>query len=149
MFAANVANIVNILELVKITKVPHSPEYMLGVINLRGEVLPLVDFRVKFGMAQTEHTVNTCILVLSIHLNGENIQVGALVDSVQEVLEIEPEELLPPPNLGNMFRSEFITNVYKTSKEDFIMVVDIDHIFELDEIEVLKQNVNEETQTTQ
>ena len=88
LFAANVAKVLNILEMVKITKVPKAPEYMKGVINLRGNVLPVIDTRTKFGMTPTEFTKNTCILVLDIIVDGEDIQVGALVDSVQEVLEI-------------------------------------------------------------
>ena len=84
-FAANVSKVLNILEMTKVTKVPKAPNYMKGVINLRGSVLPLVDTRIKFDMTETEYTTNTSILVLDINMNGEPVHLGALVDSVQEV----------------------------------------------------------------
>src|SRR4030043_1459934 len=74
-FAVNVSNVLNILELTRITKVPQAPAYMKGVINLRGNVLPLIDTRIKFGMTETQYTYNTCILVLELHLEKENIKI--------------------------------------------------------------------------
>lgn len=133
-FAANVSKVLNILEMTKITKVPKAPEYMKGVINLRGTVLPLVDTRIKFGLSATEFTVNTCILVLDIEVGEENIQVGALVDAVQEVLEIEPQQILPPPNIGSKYHSQFILGMYKASEDQFIMILDMDKVFSADEI---------------
>lgn len=134
IFAANVSKVLNILELTKITKVPQAPVYMKGVINLRGTVLPLVDTRIKFGLTPTEFTANTCILVLDIQIDTDSLQVGALVDAVQEVLEIEPEQILPPPNIGNKYHSEFISGMYKASDEQFIMVLDMDKVFSTDEL---------------
>ena len=96
LFAVNVGKVLNILEMTRITKVPNSPEYMKGVINLRGSVLPVIDMRVKFGLELTEETVNTCILVLDIEIDNESVKVGALVDAVSEVLEIEEEEKAVP-----------------------------------------------------
>lgn len=137
-FAANVAKVLNILEMVKITKIPKSPEYMLGVINLRGRVLPLIDLRLKFGMKQAEYTSQTCILVLDVEIDKEQLHVGALVDSVQEVLQVTPENIQPPPNIGSKYKSEFIYGMAKPS-EDFIMLLDMDKIFSSDELIVLKQ----------
>jgi purine-binding chemotaxis protein CheW len=133
-FAANVSKVLNILEMTKITKVPRAPEYMKGVINLRGTVLPLVDTRIKFGLTPTEFTANTCILVLDIEIENELLHIGGLVDSVQEVLEIEPQQILPPPNIGTKFHSEFIVGMYKTSEEQFIMILDMDKIFSVEEM---------------
>jgi len=133
-FAANVSKVLNILEMTKITKVPKAPNYMIGVINLRGTVLPLVDTRIKFGLTPTEFTANTCILVLDIQIGEETIHIGGLVDSVQEVLEIEPQQILPAPNIGNNFHSEFITGMYKISDDQFIMILDMDKVFTVDEI---------------
>jgi len=137
-FAANVAKVLNILEMVKITKVPKSPDYMLGVINLRGSVLPLIDLRFKFGLKQTEYTSQTCILVLDIDIDNESLQVGALVDSVQAVLEITSDNIQPPPNIGSKYRSEFIYGMAKPS-EEFIMLLDMDKVFSADELTDLKQ----------
>jgi purine-binding chemotaxis protein CheW len=127
----------------KITQVPKAPEYMKGVINLRGSVLPVVDTRIKFAMSPTEYTNNTCILVLEIDIDGESLHVGGLVDSVQEVLEIDKDQILPPPNIGNKFKSQFITGMYKVNDEQFIMILDMDKIFTIDEIFSLKENLDE------
>ncbi|MBI9067275.1 MAG: chemotaxis protein CheW [Salinivirgaceae bacterium] len=140
-FAANVAKVLNILEMSKITKIPKSPDYMLGVINLRGTVLPVIDQRIKFGMEATEYTSQTCILVLDIDIDGEKIQVGALVDSVQEVLEITEDQIQPPPNIGSKYKSQFIYGMAK-NKDEFIMLLDMDKIFSADELIDLKQNTD-------
>lgn len=138
IFAANVGKVLNILEMVKITKVPKCPEYMKGVINLRGTVLPVIDTRIKFGMEPTEFSNNTCILVLDIEMNSESLHVGALVDAVQEVLEIEPPQILPPPNIGSKYRSEFIDGMYKLNNEQFIMLLDMDKVFSSDDLLEIK-----------
>ena len=140
-FAANVAKVLNILELVKITKVPKSPLYMKGVINLRGNVLPVIDLRLKFGMDETKYTNNTCILVLDVEMENEQLQVGALVDSVQEVLELKEENIQPPPNIGSKYKSEFIYGMARPADE-FIMLLDMDKIFSTEEILNLKTNVS-------
>lgn len=142
VFAANVGKVLNILEMTKITKVPKSPEYMKGVINLRGTVLPLIDTRIKFGMTPTEFSTNTCILVLDVDLEGESVHVGALVDSVQEVLEIDEKEMEPPPSIGNKYKSEFIVGMAKNG-EEFIMVLNMDLIFSLSELLEIKETAAE------
>lgn len=142
VFAANVGKVLNILEMTKITKVPKSPEYMKGVINLRGTVLPLIDTRIKFGMTPTEFSTNTCILVLDVDVDGESVHVGALVDSVQEVLEIDEKEMEPPPSIGNKYKSEFIIGVAKVG-EEFIMVLNMDLIFSLAELIEIKETASE------
>lgn len=143
LFAANVHKVLNILELVKITKVPRSPEYMKGVINLRGSVLPVVDIRRKFGLKPIEYTKNTVILVLNVKVEGETIDVGALVDSVQEVFEIKEEEILPPPSIGAKYKSKFIEGMFKKDEEEFIMILNMDRIFSTDEVVVLQESVDE------
>lgn len=142
IFAANVSKVLNILEMTKITKVPQAPSYMQGVINLRGTVLPVVDTRIKFGLSATEVTSNTCILVLGIHIEGESLHVGGIVDSVQEVLEIDPIKILPPPNIGNRFRSQFISGMYKLTDDNFIMLLDMDKIFNVEDLALLGEHAS-------
>ncbi|MCK4922372.1 MAG: chemotaxis protein CheW [Bacteroidales bacterium] len=138
-FAANVAKVINILEMVKITKVPQSPNYVLGVINLRGSALPLIDLRTKFGMKQVEDTSNTCILVLDIEIENELLQMGARVDSVKAVLEINSDNIQPPPSIGSKYQSEYIYGMSMYS-EEFIMLLDMDKVFSTDEILELKKS---------
>jgi purine-binding chemotaxis protein CheW len=136
-FASNVSKVLNILEMMKITKVPMSPEYMKGVINLRGTVLPVIDAKLKFGMTAIEETTNTCILVLEVIVDGEAIKVGAMVDSVDEVLELEDEDIQPPPTIGSKYKSEFISGMAKPN-EEFIMLLDMDKVFSSKEVIELK-----------
>ena len=138
IFAANVSKVLNILEMTKITKVPKAPAYMKGVINLRGSVLPLIDTRIKFGMTETQFTTNTCILVLDIIINNESVRIGALVDAVQEVLEIDDKQVQPPPNIGSKYKSDFIEGMVKVG-EEFIMILNVEQIFSTDDIINLKE----------
>ncbi|MGE0088215.1 MAG: chemotaxis protein CheW [Bacteroidales bacterium] len=132
-FAAHVSKVINILEMTKITQVPKSPEYMKGVINLRGAVLPIIDTRIKFGMTPTQFTQDTCIVVMEILMEKDTIQLGALVDSVLSVVEIEDSQIQPPPSLGSKYKSEFILGVAKVD-EQFIMLLDMDKVFSTDEL---------------
>jgi purine-binding chemotaxis protein CheW len=132
-FAAHVGKVLNILEMTKITEVPKAPVYMKGVINLRGTVLPVIDTRIKFGMTPTEYTTNTCIIVLDIEVDGETIQLGALVDAVQAVLEIEKGQIMPPPSIGSKYKSDFIEGVANID-EKFIMILDMDAVFSTEDV---------------
>ncbi|MGM0530514.1 MAG: chemotaxis protein CheW [Bacteroidota bacterium] len=133
-FAAHVGKVLSIMEMTKITKVPKTPDYLEGVINLRGQVLPVVDTRIKFGMSSAKYTSNTCIVVMEVEVNDETVQVGTIVDSVQEVIEIEEDQIQPPPSIGNRIKSEFIYGMAKI-EDKFIMILDMDKIFSAEEIE--------------
>jgi purine-binding chemotaxis protein CheW len=133
VFAINVSKVLNILEMKPITRVPKSPEYMKGVINLRGTVLPVVDLRLKFSLPENEITVDTNIIVLSIDKEGEPVTLGILVDSVKEVLELKTDEIVPSPTIGTKYNSTFIEGLWPVN-ENFIMILDIDKIFSVDEV---------------
>lgn len=133
VFALDVAKVREILELTSITKVPQTPDYMRGVINLRGSVVPVIDLRLKFGMQCTEQTINTCIIVVEVNLDGEILVLGVLADSVQEVVEMEPDRIEPPPQLGTKLNTEFIKGMGKVDN-NFVMILDIDKVFSSDEL---------------
>jgi purine-binding chemotaxis protein CheW len=133
VFAINVSKVINILEMSHITRIPKAPEYMKGVINLRGTVLPVVDLRIKFGLPEKEATVDTSIIVISIDLNGEQVLIGTLVDAVREVLELKNDEISPAPTIGTKYNSGFIEGMWRTD-EKFIMILDIDKVFSTEEI---------------
>ncbi len=143
-YGAHVDEVKNILELQEITKVPKAPEYMIGVINLRGIVLPIIDTRIKLGMTPIEFTNNTCIVVMELRTDNDIINVGALVDEVEAVREIITEEINPSPTIGNSYKSDFITGVVKHD-DNFIMILDVIKLFtskELDELKTETQNNN-------
>lgn len=137
VFGVDVAQVREILDYVKITKVPQTPDFMCGVINLRGSVVPVVDMNMKFGMVKTERTVNTCIVVVEVILNEEKTILGALVDSVQEVFEIEPENIEPAPKIGTKLKTEFIKGMGKR-EDKFIIILDIDKVFTSEELELVQ-----------
>ncbi|MCU7494660.1 MAG: purine-binding chemotaxis protein CheW [Ignavibacteria bacterium] len=139
VFALDVNQVREILDYIKITKVPQTPEYMCGVINLRGSVVPVIDMRLKFGLKKTEATVNTCIVVVEVNIESERTVLGALVDSVQEVFELEPGEIEAPPKIGTHLKTEFIKGMGKR-EEKFIIILDIDKIFSANELEILGSN---------
>ena len=141
-FAANVGKVINILEMTNITSVPKSPDYMMGVINLRGSVLPVIDTRQKFGMEETELTSNTCIIVMEVKMESDTVRVGTLVDSVEEVIEIEDDQIQPPPAIGNKYRSEFIKGMVNQN-ETFIMILDMDKVFSLNELSAIQDKIPE------
>jgi purine-binding chemotaxis protein CheW len=141
-FAAHVGKVLNILEMTRITEVPKAPDYMKGVINLRGTVLPVIDTRIKFGMSPTEYTTNTCIIVLDIDIDGDSIQVGALVDAVQAVLELDKNQIMPPPSIGSKYRSEFIEGVANVD-DKFIMILNMDAVFSNEDLAVMKTKTEE------
>jgi purine-binding chemotaxis protein CheW len=135
VFALEVANVREILEFIPITKVPRTPDFMTGVINLRGSVVPVTDMRLKFGMSETEKTVNTCIIVVEVNIEGEKALLGALVDSVQEVFELEAQQIEPPPRLGLGMKTEFIEGMGKRDNQ-FVVILDIDKVFSMEELDI-------------
>ncbi len=142
-FAVSVHHVLHILEMQRITKVPQAPDYMMGVINLRGNVLPVIDARRKFGLGDAEITQNSCILVLNLELNDELVNIGAVVDSVHEVEEINESEIKPPPSVGSRYKSEFIEGLFP--KEDkFIMMVNMNKVLSMDEL-IAVQGLTEES----
>ena len=132
-FAMDVANVREVLDVIDVTKVPRTPDYMLGVINLRGGVVPVVDMRIKFGLPATERSVDTCIIVSEIELDGESTIIGALADSVQEVFEMADEDIEPPPSLGMRLNSEFVKGMGKRD-DRFIIILDVNRIFSTEEL---------------
>ncbi len=137
VFGIDVSHVREILEFTRVTRVPGMPDYMRGVINLRGNVVPVLDMGLKFGLSATEKTVNTCVVVMEVLFEDENTVIGALVDSVQEVFELEPEQIEAPPRIGAHLDTEFIKGMGK--REDrFVMLLDIDKLFSTDELALTK-----------
>ena len=145
VFSIDVSQVREVLDLTSITKVPKAPEFMRGVINVRGNVVPVVDMRVKFGMSRVEGTVNTRIIVMDLTLDEENVVLGAIADSVHEVLELDPGQIEPPPKIGNRWRTEFIKGIGKRDDE-FIMMLDVDRVFSSEELAVVEESSGKSVQ---
>jgi purine-binding chemotaxis protein CheW len=139
IYAVDVANIREILDFTTVTKVPRTPDYLRGVFNLRGSVVPVVDLKHKFGLFFTDKTVNTCIIVMELTVEGETVVLGALADAVQEVLDLEPGQIEPAPRIGTRLNTEFIKGIGKHN-DAFLIILDIGKIFTFDEVGVLSDS---------
>jgi purine-binding chemotaxis protein CheW len=131
-YAISVLKVREVLEYTRITKIPKTADYMKGVINLRGNGVPVIDLRRKFGMAEAENTKGTSIIVMEVESETGRIILGALADAVQEVVELEPSQIESAPRFGTRLAVDFILGMGK--KDDkFIIILDIDKIFNAEE----------------
>lgn len=132
-FAVNIGHVKKILEMTSITKVPHVPDYYKGVINLFGDVLPVIDTRLKFGLAEKDYDQNTCIIVLMLSEKEQAKGVGIIVDQVNQVIQVPEEQLKEPPEVGDKFKNELIEAIAQLD-EEFIIVLNVEEIFSSREI---------------
>lgn len=132
-YAFEIGKVREVLDITNVTKVPQMPHFMKGVINLRGAVVPVVDLRLKFGLNETVNSVDTRIVIVEVTVDEETTILGALADAVREVIELEPDEIDPPPKIGTRLRTEFITGMGR-HKDEFIIILDVDHVFSADEL---------------
>ncbi|HUP03566.1 MAG TPA: chemotaxis protein CheW [Bryobacteraceae bacterium] len=137
VFATDVAKVREVLDFTTITKIPRTPDFMSGVINLRGNVVPVVDLRLCFEMSKTEKTVSTCIVVVEMALDGESHVIGALADSVEEVIDLEPDQIQPPPKIGTKIRTDFIKGMGKRDAQ-LILILDMDRVFSAEELSAVR-----------
>jgi len=137
-FGVDVRQTREVMDLISVTKVPRSPEYMLGVINLRGSVVPVIDLKQRFGMDAMEQSRETCIIVLEIPFGDETLAIGAVADGVQEVLDLLQDQVEPPPKLGTALNTEFIHGMGKVD-ERFVILLDLKRIFTESELEELAE----------
>lgn len=137
IFALDIGTVREVLELTSITKIPRTPKFMRGVINLRGNAVPVVDMRMKLGMSQGKDTVDTCIIIVEIEFDGELTVMGALVDSVREVFEMMPDSIEPAPKMGAAVNAEYIRGMGRQD-EKFIIILEINKIFSAEELALVK-----------
>jgi purine-binding chemotaxis protein CheW len=136
MFALDVIQVREVLDVTAITKVPRSADYMRGVINVRGNVVPVADMRLKFGMPPTVTTRDTRIVVMEIIIDGDTIILGALADSVHNVMDMTEDRIEPAPKIGAKWNTQFIKGIGKFD-DQFIIILDIDKVFSTEEVKLL------------
>ena len=134
-FATNISKVREVLEYDDITRVPRTQEHMLGVINLRGSVVPVVDLRLRFGLATCKPTVETCIIINEVEIEGGHVVLGVLADSVQEVIDLHDNQMESTPTMGARINTEFIQAMGKLD-EGFIIILNMDKVFSMDKLEV-------------
>jgi len=126
-FAVEIGKVREVLDYPPITKVPQMPEYLSGVTNLRGSVVPVVDMRLKFGMSAIERTVDTCVIIVDVLMEDETVTMGCLADSVREVIDLAAEQIEPPPHMGTGIEADFLRGMGKID-DKFLMILDIDKV---------------------
>ncbi|MBF0273485.1 MAG: chemotaxis protein CheW [Magnetococcales bacterium] len=141
VFAIDISRIKEVLEFSSVTKIPRTPDFMCGVINLRGSVVPVVDLRLKFGMSPSVKTVNTCIIIIDVTQDDGATVIGAMADSVKEVMELDPDHIEPPPKIGTGMRTDFICGMGKQN-DAFVILLDTDKIFSVTELALLQDSGN-------
>lgn len=137
-FSLDISQVREVLDFTSVTKVPRTPDFMRGVINLRGSVVPVIDLRLKMGMPETVKTVNTRIIIVEVIVDSEATILGIIADSVEEVCEIESGMIAPPPKIGTRLKTEFIKGMGKLG-EEFIIILDIDKVFSSDELAIVSE----------
>ncbi|WP_289023333.1 chemotaxis protein CheW [Desulfobacter postgatei] len=137
IYAMDITTVREVLDITQITKVPQMPDFMCGVINLRGSVVPVVDLRLKFGLEKAASVREACIVIIEIVLDDEETVLGILVDSVQEVITLESEQIDPPPRIGTRLKTQFIKGMGKKDKE-FIIILETAKVFSAEELAVVQ-----------
>lgn len=132
-YGISILKVKEIIGMMPVTPVPQTPEYVKGVINLRGKVIPVSDLRLKFGMAQMEYTERTCIIVVEIASETKKIAMGIVVDSVSEVLNIKSTEIEDTPNFGSRLNTEYILGMAK-SGHGVKILLDIDKVMSIEDM---------------
>ncbi|WDP92211.1 MAG: purine-binding chemotaxis protein CheW [Desulfobacter sp.] len=140
-YGIGILKVKEIIGMIPITPVPRTPEFVKGVINLRGKVLPVVDLRLKFSMGEIPYTERTCIIVVEIDNNDETVLIGIVVDAVSEVLSITAESIEPPPAFGGRLSTEYILGMAKTETGVKILL-NIDQVLNQADISALKQEAS-------
>ncbi len=142
LFAVNVSKVLEVLQNQHITQVPNVPDYIKGIINFRGEIVPLFEARIKFNLPEREDD-KYVIIVLDLLDEGEPFRIGVIVDRVRDVIGIDDSEIKPVPKMNGNFNTDFINGIYKLN-ESFIMLLDVEKVFSDDEIIMLKESTKED-----
>ncbi len=137
-YGLEILKVQEIIGMMKVTRVPKMPDYVRGVVNLRGKVIPVVDLRLKFSMESQEDTERTCIIVVQIDLAGEQVTMGIIVDEVSEVLDVAENQIEEAPSFGENVSTEFILAVGKID-EKVVMFLDIDKVLSSEDIDLIEE----------
>lgn len=145
VFGIDIRRIKEVLEIREITTLPRSSEFMRGVINLRGQVVPVIDLKLKFGFEKTEFTVDTCIIILELEMDGGLCLYGVLADSVREVIDLADDDVSPPPKVGSSVDTAFIYGVGKVA-ETFVVILDALKLCTYEDMDIIDNIVDADSE---
>ncbi|MFZ5774579.1 MAG: chemotaxis protein CheW [Thermodesulfobacteriota bacterium] len=127
-FAIEIGKVREVLDVTTLTKIPRMPDYLSGVINLRGSVVPVMDLGQKLGMGTISHTKNTCIMIVELEVENNMVEMGVLTDSVQMVLDLQDDAIEAVPRMGTNLNTEFIKGMGRHGDDKFLIILDIDKV---------------------
>jgi purine-binding chemotaxis protein CheW len=140
-FGINILDVKELIEINNITRIPKTPDYIRGVINLRGNVVPVIDLSARLDRQRSEITKLSCIVLVEVDVRGEAQVIGALVDQVNEILDIADADILPAPDFGTDIRTDFIQAMGRVD-DNFIILLAINRILSIDELSQLQHVAN-------
>ena len=138
LFAINVLKVLEVLQKQTISPVPKAPDYILGIINFRGDVVPVFNTRLKFSLKSHDENDKFAVVVLEMLKNGEPYRIGATVDKVKDVITISDDEILPVPPMTSSFRTEFLSGIVRRD-DQFILLIDVDKVFTKSEMNTITE----------
>ncbi len=136
-YCMDILKVRELMGMTPITPLPRTPAFIRGVINLRGQIIPVIDLRLKFGLAFRDYTKRTCIIVVEVEYSGENVLMGLVVDSIQDVVSIPEDKLSKLPYISARIKSEYIRGVADTG-EGMKIVLDVLKVLSEEELAVVK-----------
>lgn len=142
VFAMDIRTVREIIQYGAMTTMPLMPEFVRGVINLRGAVVPVVDLQARFGRPTAQVGKKSCIVIFDSKRDEERIELGLLVDAVSEVIDIAPAEIEPPPSFGTAVRRDFVRGMGKAA-DRFFIILEPDKAFDVDEMADLCESAQE------
>ncbi|MCD6401855.1 MAG: purine-binding chemotaxis protein CheW [Anaerolineales bacterium] len=147
-YGLEILKVREIIGYMDITAVPQTPHHVKGVINLRGQVIPVIDLRAKFGMQMVDTTEETCVIVVEIDQDNQKLSIGAVVDRVEEVLDIDGESIEPTPEFGPSVNTDFILGMGKVG-ETVKILLDINRVLSNEDISNFAEVANSQPDSTQ
>lgn len=141
-FAVSVAKVLEVLEKQYITEVPNVPEYIEGVINFRGKIIPVIDTRLKFKLPKRASDEKYVVIVFDLQIEGRKMLIGAMADSVHDVISFDETSIMDIPEMGYNYNTDFLLGMLK-NETSFTMILDIDKVFSKEEVNIIHQASNE------
>ncbi len=138
LFAVNVINVLEVLQKQNITHVPNAPTFIKGIINFRGEVVPVFESRVKFKLPDRSEDTSYVVIVLDFTSGSDVFRIGAIVDKVKDVINIDDADIKSVPKMSKDFNTDFLQGIFKL-KEDFILLLDVEKVFTDEEQDAIKE----------
>lgn len=132
-YAVQVLHVKEILEYQAVTRMPNTPNWVRGVFNLRGSVIPVLDLAVKLGLGEAPVTKTTCIVILEVSLQGEAMVIGVIVNAVSQVIDLGEEDIKPTPPFGVGIDTHYFMGVANIGKQ-LALLIDIDKILSTEEL---------------